>query len=863
MTHPSSSINHVKPGLKVKRLITAFAVLLGFTALFSLPIQADFEAVPTVIRFQPAAIKRGETTVVTIHGTGLETLKSVDFSRNGISWKILPEEDLEVSKSAGQGKNPAPKSRRMGGAQGAPGAKRIEVRVPAKASPGWCELRVVTDGGASNSRRLMVTDSPIVDEVEPNNDPETAQELAVGALASGFLNSSSDVDYFKFAGKKGQRVSIWLGTSSGDSRLPGAFELFGEGGNLVASARDRAFEDAVADAVLPSDGAYLVRVFSFGYVQGGPDSYYQLRVGSAARVESVFPPMAGPNRREFTVYGRGLPGGRPVPGGPAGLESSVLQLVNMGDGPLPSQPRSALIDFRALRLPDGSPVNVAAATADPVEENPDNDTQDKSMPLKLPAVVAGRMEKAADRDWYRFEGKKGEPVWIEVLGDRIGTDLDFVMTIKGEGDSQGMEIDDGGEVLHPQWFFNRSEDPGPYRFLPPRDGIFHVMVTARDGELEGGPHLGYVLKIGDATPDFRLVTLNGQGLYGAPRVKPGSPATLMVLAARQGGFDGPIDVSVEGLPQGIRALPCRIEGGQKGNTLVLESTRGMAVALGHITVVGKAVIEGARQPVRREARHAGLTWPGNPGNNNPYPVRMEEVSVLTSSAEKPAVGLSAKVRKAEFVVEQGEKVTLSWNLERNPRVKDAVQVFIATANQQDAPYRVVNGNNNMLTVAPDKNIAEFQLEVRANARAGISTIVPSFQTNITMPPAEGAQPKAPPKTMPVSDQGEAVTLVVLPKKPIQQVTANGPGRGLPGEKAKLTVKVDRQGFYGPVVLYSKEDGIRATVPGGVTEAVLDVPVPSTAKQGFSKTLVLKADCEVLPGRHVEQEVRVQFNLAKP
>jgi hypothetical protein len=117
--------------------------------------------------------------------------------------------------------------------------------------------------------------------------------------------------------------------------------------------------------------------------------------------------------------------------------------------------------------------------------------------------------------------------------------------------------------------------------------------------------------------------------------------------------------------------------------------------------------------------------------------------------------------------------------------------------------------------------------------------------------------------MAVSDQGEAVTLVVLPKKPIQQVTANGPGRGLPGEKAKLTVKVDRQGFYGPVVLHSKEDGIRATVPGGVTEAVLDVPVPATAKQGFSKTLVLKADCEVLPGRHVEQEVRVQFNLAKP
>jgi len=839
------------------RVLATVAILAGVTSRSS----ADFEPIPQVVRFQPGVVQRGEKTVVSIHGTGLETIKSLDFSHPGFRWNLLPVEEDEKKNNAA-GNRPVSSPNRMT-AQGAAGVRRVEITAPGNAGGEWCDVRVVTNGGASNPRRLMISNGRAVEETEPNNEPETALDLSAGAVASGYLNGSSDVDYYKFEGRKGEKKLAWLGTTSADSRLPGALEIYDSAGNLMASARDRATEDAWAEVVLPANGTYFLRVFSFGYVQGGPDSFYLLKVGSGPRVESVFPPVASPARRDFIVYGRGLPGGRPVDGGPAGLEASRLRLQPSPDGALPAHPRSALIDFRAVRLPDGTSTVVAVSDTDPIEESADNDTPDKAMPLTLPALVAGRMEKAADKDWYQFEAKKGEPVWLEVLGDRIGTDLDFVMVIRGEKDSQGREIDEGNEPLHPQWFFNRSEDPGPFRFVPTQDGVYKVMVSARDGELEGGPHLVYALRVDSGNPDFKLFTLNDQGQYGAPRVKPGSPATVMVLAARMNGFDGPIDLSVEGLPRGTRAWPSRIAGGQKLGSIVVESTGGAGISLSHMVVTGRAVLAANNRTVRREARHAGLIWPGNPGNNNPFPVRIEEAMVVTTSQETPAVELSFEGKTREIVVEQGDKLGLSWQVKRNQRVKDQFQVTIGSVNQQDIPYRVANGNNNMLMVANDKTKAEFQLEVRSNARAGTYFVVPRFQANVTMPPAEGTNAKAPPKTIPVSDQGQAVTLIVIPKKPIQQLSVTGPGRGQAGGKAKLPVKIDRQGFHGTVRLVSPEDGVNIVVPADENEAVLEIQVPQGAKPGFSKQISLKAICEVLPGRTVEQDAKVQFNLARP
>lgn len=812
------------------------------------------EPVPTLTRIQSAAVVRGGKTVITLTGTGLEKVTGVDCSRKDVKFTVLPP---EITEKVGPGTNQS-NAQRMNARVPVAGV-RVQVEVPARALTGWCDVRAITVGGASNPRRMLIADGPVSEEVEPNNDPETAQLLKLGETVSGVLIGSNDVDYFRIEGKRGQKMIAWLGTNSTDSRLPGALEVFDAQGKMVASARDKASEDAWANIVLPADGPYTVRVYSFGYVQGGPDGFYLLTLGVPSRVESVFPPIAASKRRDFVVYGRGIPGGTPVPGAVDGMEMARLRLEPR-PGSMPSiHPRAALVELRSMRIPGGGDATVGVSEVDPLEETADNDTPEKAMVLTLPALVAGRMEKAADRDWFQFEARKGDAVWLEVLGDRLGTDLDFMIVIKGDGENQGREIDEGAEPLHPQFFFNRSEDPGPFRFVPPRDGVYRIMVTARDGELEGGPHLVYALRVSAAKPDFRLVVIDGLGQFGAHRIKAGSASSLLVLAGRLDGFDGPIDISVEGLPDGVRALPCRIPGGQKSANVVLEAREKLTVSnLAHLKVIGSADLGGSLRKVERLAVPAGPIWPGNAGNNNPYAVRREESLVLTTSPDVPLVRLVGE--KKVHVVQQGDRLTLTWKIARDAVVKAPVQVSLPL-NMQDASYRVVNGNNNALSIAPDSDRAEFQIEVRSNARAAELAIVPRFQTTIPAdgpPPARGAQPR----TLSIADQGEPIALVIVPRRPLQ-VTVAGPARGKPGEMVKLPIRIERQGFYGQVTLVSRDEAIEQVVGPDIAEALLEFKIPTDARVGSQRSITLQASCEVLPGRKVDQEVRLQFNLGRP
>jgi hypothetical protein len=116
--------------------------------------------------------------------------------------------------------------------------------------------------------------------------------------------------------------------------------------------------------------------------------------------------------------------------------------------------------------------------------------------------------------------------------------------------------------------------------------------------------------------------------------------------------------------------------------------------------------------------------------------------------------------------------------------------------------------------------------------------------------------------MSIDDQGEPVTLIILPKRPLQ-VTVAGPARGRPGELVKLPIRIERQGFYGPVTLVSRDEGIRQVIGSDTTETFLEFKIPADVRLGGQRSITLQASCEVLTGRQVDQEVRLQFNLGRP
>jgi hypothetical protein len=80
---------------------------------------------------------------------------------------------------------------------------------------------------------------------------------------------------------------------------------------------------------------------------------------------------------------------------------------------------------------------------------------------------------------------------------------------------------------------------------------------------------------------------------------------------------------------------------------------------------------------------------------------------------------------------------------------------------------------------------------------------------------------------------------------------------------KLPIRIERQGFYGPVTLVSRDEAIEQMFGPDIAEAFLELKIPADARTGSQRSITLQASCEVLPGRKVDQEVRLQFNLGRP
>ncbi len=124
----------------------------------------------------------------------------------------------------------------------------------------------------------------------------------------------------------------------------------------------------------------------------------------------------------------------------------------------------------------------------------------------------------------------------------------------------------GLPVVH---LYYQNDDGGPgwgkdslLHFTAPADADY--LVRIRDIRGMGGDTYAYRLTIREPRPDFRLSLANAN-----PNVPLGGCIASNVIAMRMDEFDGPIDVTVEDLPSGVKATPGVIAPGQASTTVLL------------------------------------------------------------------------------------------------------------------------------------------------------------------------------------------------------------------------------------------------------------------------------------------------------
>ncbi len=239
------------------------------------PIAPVPPAKPELASIEPAGVQPAQSTQLTVRGKNLSTLTKVTLSDGRLTGKIV-EGSATVDRAI------------------------VEVTAAADLPRGEYDLAVENAGGASNKLKVYADNVNHLAEVEPNNAPDSPQDIAMPASTWGSLASAGDADCFRITGKAGQTIVAELSSKTIGSKANAELELFDPNGRLLAANNDfDGGNDPFVAYTLPADGQYTLRVSEL-MLMGGLGFHYRLTVGELPFVVGVYP-LSVPAKQETQV----------------------------------------------------------------------------------------------------------------------------------------------------------------------------------------------------------------------------------------------------------------------------------------------------------------------------------------------------------------------------------------------------------------------------------------------------------------------------------------------------------------------------------------------------------------------------------
>jgi hypothetical protein len=465
----------------------------------------------------------------------------------------------------------------------------IEVEVPAQLGPGDYEVRLCAAAGLSNPMVFCVGQLPEISDPVVTASMPTPELARLGALGGGAARSrpardvtlpaivngqvlQGEVDRWRFAGRKGQLVTVAVSARAlvpflADA-VPGWFQptlaLHDASGRELGYADDYRFNpDPVLAYQLPQDGDYTVAIKD-SIFRGREDFVYRIAIGELPFITSLHPLGAAPAPRStFELAGWNLP-------------NPLLSVDTTGRG------RGTFLF--AVRK-DGQLSNSARVALDPeppVGETEPNDRREDAQPLAAAGLVDGRIGRAGDEDFFRFDGQAGQAVVAEITARRLASPLDSTLELT---DAAGRRIAFNDDHDEKHGSLNTHHADSYLRVKLPADGTYFLRVA--DAQRAGGPEYSYRLRFGAPQPDFEL-----RVVPASINARAGTHVPLTVYALRRDGFDGEIVLGLKDAPRAFALSGARIPAGQDKVTVTFIA--GVATTEGPIPVQlgGRAVIDG-------------------------------------------------------------------------------------------------------------------------------------------------------------------------------------------------------------------------------------------------------------------------------
>jgi hypothetical protein len=575
------------------------ALLCMFSASGGLFAQSVCLPSPRLLTTMPMGGQAGSEVEVVISGQYLDEAEQLIFSNPGIT--ALPKLD--------DSGNAVP--------------NRFIVRIAEDCAPGVYDARVMARSGISSPRAFSVGELPEVTQIGKTTTLDTAMDLKLNSVCNAALEARA-INHYRFEARAGRRVVIDCAAGGIDSKMQPVLILAdASGSDLIVERRGGSI-----DFTVPEDGTYVVKVHDLTF-KGGPHYFYRLMLREIA--DDATP--------------------EPMPS-----TQSVMAF---------SWP------------PKGLPQQAAFSEQEP------NDDPGSAQAIDLPCDLTGHFFPAADADTFEFDAKKGEQWWVEIASERLGRPTDpFVVVQQIKDDGTFVDVAELNDIASPVKRSSNgySYDGPPYnagssdvlgKFDVPDDGRYRIRVSDLFGGTRNDPDNVYRMIIRKAEPDFALVgwALH-MGLRNGDRNALSKPISLRggatmpfeIVVVRRDGFDGEIELEMEGLPEGVTATGLKIGAGQSRGILLVSADETAPRGLSFAKLFGKAVIDG--QEVVRRCQLATMKWPvTNARNDIPDPRLVDQIPVSVGGVEKAALVIAPAEDKI-WTAREGETLTIPLTLTR-------------------------------------------------------------------------------------------------------------------------------------------------------------------------------------------------------
>ena len=516
--------------------------------------------------------------------------------------------------------NPSLIATRKIDANGQVEANKYIVNIAADAPRGIHEARVMTRLGISSSRVFSVGTLPEVSQATPTTNLAKAMALTVNSICNAVMTDKS-IDHYSFDAQKGHRYIANCSSRGIDSKLDAVLIIAdADGRDLVVERRG-----GTLDFTATNEGKHVLKIHDLTF-KGGPAYFYRLTL-QELRLDEPVP--AFPTTR--TVSSFSWP--------PEGLvQSSIL-----------------------LEL---EPNNLHA----------------QAQKLSLPCDVSGSFYPAADVDTFEFTATKGDVWWVEVSSERLGRPTDpsvIVQHVGFDGTQEKLtdvaEFSDIASPMKPSSNGYAYDGP-PYdggsldiigKLEIKDDGVHRLQISDLFGGTRDDARNIYRLILRKAAPDFALA---GWGLHMELRngdrnavskplaLRGGITVAIEVVAVRRDGFDGDIDLVMEGLPDGVTAQGLKIPAGKTRGIMLVTAHEDAPKGLANVTFFGKSQVNGGE--VKRPVQMATMAWPiVDSWGEIPSPRLCKGLPISVTGAEFAPISIAAKEKKV-WEATVGQKLSI-------------------------------------------------------------------------------------------------------------------------------------------------------------------------------------------------------------